>query len=230
MNSLPTSKPRATVIVLLHGILCGQTVPGWQDRFEQWLWRNAAGVHVIKRRYHAGPVPVWNVFFKNHYLAKKLTAELVPFCEDGAEIHFVCHSNGADVAVKTMKRLAGMGHVVKSAIFVAGAISADVGRSGLYDLWASGACTRFFSYSAPDDWVLRFPVVWPNGYLGRLGFRFGNRDWKEMRNLGPAVPQSVWGGGFYTRWFAGGHNNYWRSANELRTFRQLWDDLTPVPF
>jgi hypothetical protein len=215
--------------VLLHGILCGQTVPGWQDRFEQWLWRNAAGVHVIKRRYHAGPFPLWNVFLKNHYLAAKLAAELEPFAQDGAEIHFVSHSNGADVAVKTMRRLAKRGHVVKSAIFVAGAISADIGRAGLYDLYARGVCTRFFSYSAPDDWVLRFPVVWPNGYLGRLGFRFGLGDWWQQINP-IAAREDARGDGFFNRWFKGGHTNYWQPAQELQTFRQLWDDLCPVPF
>lgn len=213
------------IVVMCHGILARTKYPGWYERLSQHLWRET-DFATIFRTYHAGPFPLWNVFLKNHLLAKQLCDVLEPYAQDGAELNFVCHSNGADVAVKAMRRLWRLGHRVNTAIFVAGAISCDIGRSGLYRLWADGAVKRFFSYSATDDVVLRFPVIWPNGYLGRLGFQFGGfEDWRHLHRAANRETQP--GSGFFQRWGTGGHTGWWEPQREAQTFAQIVSDLRP---
>lgn len=212
------------LVVMCHGILARTKCPGWYERFAHHLHTHT-GFASIFRTYHAGPFPLWNVGFKNHLLARQLCDVLEPYAQDGAQLNFVCHSNGADVAVKAMKRLWKLGHRVQTAIFVAGAISCDIGRNGLYSLWAQGAVKRCFAYSATDDAVLRFPVIWPNGYLGRLGWKLGgHEDWGGIKRC--VASPVVNGSGFFQRWGVGGHTGWWERHREGQTFEQLINDLT----
>lgn len=220
---------RRPLVVLIHGILARQTTPGWPNRLEQWLWKKPTTFECITRRYAAGPLPMWNVFFKNRYLALALANDLEPFLQDGAELNFVTHSNGADVAVKAMKILAKRGYKTNTAIFVGAAISCDIGRSGLYELHQTGFLKRAFAYCSQTDLALRFRVTWPYGHLGRVGFRFGGVD-DGYWNLHTTRRDEEPGNGFFTRWFPGGHTGYWQPENELATFEQILRDLNPVPF
>ncbi len=227
-----SASERRPLVVLIHGILTGQTEPAWVHRFSEWLWKRGSSFECIKRCYSAGPFPMWNVWVKNWRLARALANELEPFAEDGGEINFVTHSNGADVAVKVMRLLAKRGHKVKTAIFVAGAISADLKRAGLYDLHKGGTLSRAFAYCSRSDLALRWRVTWPYGHLGRVGFRFdgGNDGYWTLHTRGEAETLAGESAGFFTRWFRGGHGGYWHPATELATFEQILADLAPIPF
>lgn len=221
---------RRPVLVLIHGILSGMTAPSWVDRFEQWLWKSSAQFEVIKRHYAAGPFPMWNVWVKNWWIAARLADDLESYAQDGAELHFVTHSNGADIALKVIRILATRGYKTTTAIFVGAAISVDIGKNRLYELHQSAMLERCFAYCSREDLALRWRVTWPYGHLGRLGFRFGGVD-DGYWNLRVAREQDERGGGFFTRWFPGyGHTGYWSPEHELSTFQQIRDDLWPIPF
>lgn len=218
MTETPTVRiPRdRKLIVLIHGILTSQTSPAWVDRLGHWLWTFTPRTEIIKRRYTAGPFPVWNVFVKNGILARALAEELRPYCEDGAELHFVTHSNGADIAVKTIRRLAKLGHKTKSAVFIGAAISAHLEKNGIGDLVKAGDLKTAFAYSSRNDLALKFRFIWPYGFLGRVGFYHNG----SAGNL--VVSED---GYALTRSFSYGHGGYFHPENEPQVFKQIRQDL-----
>lgn len=153
--SVVSSTRSRKLFVLIHGILTKSTAPAWIDRLAHYLWLMEPGCETVKRRYTAGPFPIWNVFVKNHILARALAEELRPYCEDGAELHFVTHSNGADIALKTIRRLAQEGHKTNVAIFIGAALRSDIEASGLYELLELGAIRAAFAYCSSSDLALR---------------------------------------------------------------------------
>lgn len=211
---------RRPVVVLIHGILTSQTHPGWIDRLGHLLWLVQPGVEVVKRRYSAGPFPRWNWFVKNPRLGQALAEELRPYGEDGAEFYFVTHSNGAHIAIETIRRLARAGFRAERAIFIGAAISAHLEKSGVERLLEAGALGAAFAYCSPEDLALKLRATWPYGHLGRLGFHQRGRpvEIADDERYHPAFA--------LTRWFAGyGHGGYFHPSHEPRVFEQIRADL-----
>lgn len=209
------------IIVAVHGILSGLTAPAWTSDFAHYVWQRGLGFDVIQRHYVAGPLPMLNVWFLNRFLARYLAAELKAYAEDGAEIHFVCHSNGADIVVKTIRRLARLGVKVKAAVLIGGVLSCDVRRNGVEDLLASDALGRAVAYCAANDLALRSRLTWPYGHLGRLGFRKAGKAYPPTAANADRV---------MTRWATGGHCGYFTAENMPVTFGKIIEDLNPIPF
>jgi hypothetical protein len=209
------------IIVAVHGILSGLTSPAWTSDFAHRVWQRGLGYDVMQRHYVAGPFPHFNVWLLNRFIARYLAAELKPYAEDGAELNFVAHSNGADITVKTIRRLARLGIKVNAAIFIAGAISCDVRRNGLEQLLTDGALGRAIAYCSAQDLALRSRLTWPYGHLGRLGFRREGKPFPASAELAARV---------MTRWADGGHCGYFTPENMPTTFGRILEDLNPVPF
>ena len=216
-----TARCGPPLLVAVHGVLSGITQPSWTSDLAHWLWRKASGFRIIERHYAAGPFPLLNCFFLNPFLSRWLAAELKPFAEDGASISFVSHSNGADIVVRTIRRLARLGVKVDTAVFIGAAISCDVRRSGIEALLESGSLGRVIAYCAADDFVLSSKLTWPNGHLGRLGFRKAGKAYPPDAQLATRV---------MTRWSTGGHSNYFTPERIGDTFTRLAEDLNPIPF
>jgi hypothetical protein len=212
---------RKPIIVAVHGILSGLTSPAWTSDFAHLVWLRGFGYGVLQRHYVAGPLPMFNVWLLNWFIARYLAAELKPYAEDGAELNFVSHSNGADITVKTIRRLAQLGIKVNAAIFIAGAISCDVRRSGVEKLLLSGSLGRAIAYCSTGDLALRSRLTWPYGHLGRLGFRRAGRPFPAGEELATRV---------MTRWSDGGHCGYFSPEEMPKTFEQIIEDLNPIPF
>lgn len=212
---------RKDIIVAVHGILSGLTTPGWTSDFAHHVWQRGIGADVIQRHYVAGPFPFFNVWLLNRFLARYLAAELKPFAEDGANLHFVCHSNGADIVIKTIRRLARLGVKVAAAVFIGAAISCDVRRNGVEALVEARSLGRAVAYCARGDLALRSRLTWPYGHLGRLGWQ---------RNGWPYPPDERLAARVMTRWSPGGHCGYFSPENVATTFDRILEDLNPVPF
>lgn len=222
------------------------------ERLEQRIWRGEHGgteYEVLKRCYTAGPFPMWNVWVKNRRLARGLANELRPYLQDGAELNFVCHSNGADIVTKAMRLLAAEGFATRTAIFVAAAIRADVDKSGIRPLILSGHLRHAFAYCSSGDRALRWRVTWPYGHLGRVGFRLDGAAYRryhgDARRPGLSTErhgdevQWDWDGGsvVVTRWWDGygpgwdtpildfGHSDYWHPLHEPFVHAQIFSDL-----
>lgn len=211
---------RKDIIVAVHGILSGLTAPAWTSDFAHHVWRKG-GADVIQRHYVAGPFPAFNVWWLNPFIARYLAAELKPFAEDGANVHFVSHSNGADITIKTIRRLAALGVKVKAAVFIGAAISCDVRRNGVEQFLRDGSLGRAVAYCSREDLALRSRLTWPYGHLGRLGFRRAGEAYPANAENADRV---------MTRWSAGGHCGYFTPENAPKTFDRVLEDLNPLPF
>lgn len=209
-----TAPHSRAVIVLIHGILTSQTAPAWVDRLGHRLWMMIRGAEIVKRRYAAGPFPRWNWFIKNPRLGRALAEELRPYCEDGAQIYFVTHSNGAHIAIHAMQALARAGFRTERAIFIGAAISAHLERNGVGELLERGKLGAAVAYCSGNDLALRLHATWPYGHLGRLGFR-------------PTAHRIARGGECFalTRWFDLGHSGYFEPVHEPVVFAQIQEDL-----
>lgn len=215
------------LLVAVHGILSGIKSPAWTSDLAHWLWGRGSSFTVLQRHYIAGPFPWWNVFFKNRYLARHLARELRPFAEDGAELNFVAHSNGADIVLKAIRILARAGLKTNAAILVSGAVSSNVHRSGVLRLVESGHLGCAIAYCSEVDGVLNFPAIlqWPYGRLGRLGWRCHGKPFPER-----CPHYAGLGSRILCRWFAGGHNGYFAPDLREKTFAQILEDLNRIPF
>lgn len=218
---------RKDIIVAVHGILSGLTAPAWTSAFAHHVWSRAVGADVVQRHYVAGPFPALNVWWLNRFIARYLAAELKAYAEDGADIFFVCHSNGADIVLKTIRRLAALGVRVPAAVFIGGAISCDVRTrgwglgNGIETLLETHALGRAIAYCSAEDRALRSRLTWPYGHLGRLGFR----------RAGVAYPpDAAQAARVMTRWSSGGHCGYFTPENATLTFDRILEDLNPIPF
>jgi hypothetical protein len=218
---------RPLIIAAIHGILTRQTVPNWPEHFRAYMLTRDPAVQVVTKSYVAGPFPAWNVWAKNWYLAYSLAAELqVLVREANARLAFFAHSNGCDVALKTIRLLAQRRIDTEAVVLTGAAIDSDIRKNGIQQLVRNGRLERAFSYSSPGDEIVRHWFIWPYGHLGRDGFTLKGK---------PAIGCDA----IVTRWFPDcGHSDYfankaipaprWRSSRIFRdrTFDQAYQDLT----
>lgn len=214
------------IVVAIHGILTSQTDASWPDKFIAWCMAFHPEVHVLKREYLAGPFPLWNVFVKNKLIARGLANEIVEYFKllgnDEIQLSFVSHSNGCDIALKTIKRLAKLGIETHQVILTGAAIQSDIRKNGVEALIGDEALGYATAYCSKSDWVVSPKFIWPYGNLGKKGF---TRDGKPYSD--PFIK---------TMWFDGyGHAQYFSSKKidpnvglktwQEKTFEQLAFDL-----
>jgi hypothetical protein len=216
------------IVAAVHGILTRQTRVSWPDRFEGWCVERDVHAHVVKKEYVAWPSPIWNVFVRNVFLARGLAAELELLWRSSgcmAPIHFVSHSNGTDVALKTIKLLAAKGIGMGCAVFVGSVLEPRPDRNGVSDLLRNQSLRRAVAYQGPKDWALRIPtwLPWcPYKNLGSVGWRD-----RHGRRVGGVVDRwkRINDGGMYTRFFPDyGHGTCFEEGHIGETFALFrWD-------
>lgn len=221
-------------ITLIHGIHTGLTDPNWTQHFQNYLELNLDQVTVETESYRAGIFAPWNLWVKNPRIAKAHANRIAAFSEaykrerglpisrgnlPSLKIHLVAHSNGTNIAVGVVKRLARMGIRVETLILVGSAVHSDVDRSGLRQLVRHGEIRRAFAYCSDDDRVIRRLQSIP-GFYGSLGSRGFERDGQPhglkvegFQPLAEGTPVSgKWGHDrwkFITRWFPGYSHGEW---------------------
>ena len=231
-------KKNQPLVVAIHGILTGQTNASWPDRLDA-AWSDS--VKVLKKEYRAGPLPLFNTYVENRRLAKALCSELVLFRD--RELYFVSHSNGTDVALKTIKLLTGCGIKTAGAVFIGSVLDPDIQRSGIRELVDSGMLERAVAWSSEDDQVIRraagfswyasrilsFGLLCGYGRLGSDGFQLaGQPTGFSARVLGGkiTVPDFAFTTGVATRWWNGfGHSTYFEPDHLKTTFQWMANDL-----
>jgi len=182
------------LLVAIHGILTSQTRADWPDRFDAWCEREGVNAHVLKKEYSAGPLPTWNVLVKNRRLAQGLAAEIelfydnrlsqMKFSADEPKIHFVAHSNGTDVALKTVKLLAARGIPTSTIVLVGSVVEPDIIKNGIYDLMHEGDLDAAVAYASAKDSALGLESKLPwCAYkdLGRRGWMVNGEEIPAVR-------------------------------------------------
>jgi pimeloyl-ACP methyl ester carboxylesterase len=222
------------LILLIHGINTGRTSPSWPKHFTGWS-AGHPGLATEAIYYEAGPFPLTNHLWKNPRLARDLVSRLeTRYRYDGPRrLHLVAHSNGAAIAMQTMRRLAAIGQRVETAILTGAAIHSDVEKSGLHDLISAGWLGRAIAYSSPDDGVTRRSLEWiPGGYgaLGSRGFRRrGTETGLRVEGRQPLAEGAPWGADrhrYVTRWFEDfSHGQYFAETEREATFACLLGDM-----
>ncbi len=218
--------PKLTLIVAVHGILTGRSLPTWPERFELWSASALPDATVLTDHYRAGPVPLWNVGVQNPRAARDLLAVVENYLDgyrpDEVEVHFVGHSNGCDVIRRASIRLMRRGYKVASVLMFSAPCHSSVARMGFAPYVADGSLKRLVVYAADEDAVLaptptwskpitifQNLVRWPYGNAGRVGLTDG--DETVVRN-GPEIT-----GRTATRLFPGwGHGDFFPLANPGR--------------
>lgn len=229
------------LVVAIHGILTGRTVASWPDRFAEWCEQHGVDARIERKEYFAGPFPTWNVLVKNRILAKGLAAEVELW---GAEdrrpdahgmtdidqalssapkiarrrICFVAHSNGTDIALKAVKRLAARGIATDTIILVGSVVQPDVARNGIRELLVTKMLRRAVAYWSPSDSAI--------GIAGRLPWcaykDLGKRGWMWRG----AQAGQLYDMGLYSLEFtAYDHGTYFDSTHSDSTFSYFRKDL-----
>jgi hypothetical protein len=165
------------IIAAVNGILTRQTVVSWPDLFHAWCRQTFPATSqpdVLKKEYFALPLPSFNVFFKNWLLARGLAAEIERLVKLDPEellppIHFISHSNGTDIVLKTIKMLAKRGIRTNTAIFIGSVLRSDVTNNGILKLIGEEHLTKAFAYCSNSDRALLVPRVLPWCAYGTLG-------------------------------------------------------------
>lgn len=212
------------ICAAIHGILTGQTSASWPDQLDAWMSRNDPRVEVIKKEYSAGPFPRLN-WFKNRRLARSLANEIQLFIDPkdpapGSTDHvwLVAHSNGAVIALETLRRLNAAGVRVRGVFLTGAACGSDVDENGIAAAMEAGLLDRAVSRSSPDDGVVNCSgfwkfLKWPYGDLGRKG-------WQRFDAARSAIaPYQTWK--CYTLWARGGHTVYFAPGKIEETFQMI---------
>ncbi len=197
------------VVLALHGIMTRADKVNWTERFSQWMAQTSPGWLVLTQNYFAWPAPRLN-WILNRFRAAKLAQWLAGYADRGQPIHIISHSNGAAVAMGVAKWMAMAGLRIESMLFIAGAISCDLTRSGLARLLANDHVGRAEAWWSPRDFVISAPAAffWPYGRLGAKGFMSHG-----LRGDGPRVKN---------REFTGfSHGDYFHAPNQERTFLHI---------
>lgn len=109
-------------VTVIQGIHQKLTDPGWTGSLKARLELSGIPVTVETEKYSATGLPYWNVYVKNPRYAKYHANSIAEFSEmyasartnrtmqaaEPLRIHLIAHSNGTDIALKTVKRLAEM--------------------------------------------------------------------------------------------------------------------------
>jgi hypothetical protein len=163
--------PRPLVIAV-HGILTRMTAANWPD--ELWAaWSQDSTLCVLKKEYIGAPLPAWNKWVKNFIVARGLVAEVEAYVNAHGlgRISFVAHSNGCDIVVKTVKRLARKGIPTDTIILTGSVTELDVEASGLADLMRRGMLRRAVAYCSEKDRAIGLHIKWPYRNLGITGWK-----------------------------------------------------------
>jgi predicted alpha/beta hydrolase family esterase len=203
------------IVFAIHGILTGQTSASWPDRFDAWCENVGVNAKVLKREYRAWPLPIFNVVLKNRWLARACLAELNTMAPSERPIHFVAHSNGTDIALKCVKRLAKRRIRTETLIVVGSVLQPDVFRNGVFDLVESRMLGSAVAYSSRNDGAIGAASHLPwCAYkdLGIKGWRGGGMVYQSSR--------------IYTRRFDQfGHGCYFANGNREKTFELFCSDM-----
>lgn len=191
-------------------------------------------VAVETESYRAGAVPPWNILVKNPIYARAYANRIAEFSAAyevsrfpstaNAELrklyslrfHLLAHSNGTNIAVGAVKRLAKLGIRVETLILVGSAVHSDVERNGLAELIGGDHLRRVIAYCGESDKVIRHLQSFPGFYgsLGTRGFeRDGRRTGLQVEGFQP-LTEKDWGHDrhrFITRTFPGFTHSQWMS-------------------
>lgn len=221
------------IVIAIHGILTRQFRVSWPDRFDAWCASNAPSVRVLKKEYRAAPLPIWNTQLKNRWLARAIAAEvaLFPAVAD-RKVNFVSHSNGTDIALKTIRLLAARGVVTDTFIAVGSILPTCLKASGVADLISDGALRRAVAYVSNTDravGVTRWPVLrrfTPYQDLGRRGWRLNGVALAHTWRDGEQLFHPIGDGEVMTRRFDGyDHGTYFDPNIREQTFALFRKDL-----
>lgn len=164
------------IVAAINGILTDQVDTSWPDELDDWFDAQDIKAKVLKKEYGAGPFPLWNVHWVNRGLSKSIANEIRLLCKDRVrDVHFISHSNGTDIALKAVKRLAAFGIKTKTLIVVGSVLKADVRKNGVADLVQAGHLSKAVAYVSENDSALQFGRF-SFGYsdLGRTGWTMGD--------------------------------------------------------
>jgi hypothetical protein len=222
------------IIAAIHGIMTRQTVASWVDRFDAWCYAQSTvsgqwAPHVVKKEYIALPLPAFNVYAKNWFKARGLAAEIEGMVnaaghvlrgevrpEDQPRIHFVSHSNGTDIALKTIRMLARRGIKTESTIFVGSVLRAGIERNGVMRLIGEGSLQRAYAYCSWRDGALAVPRLLPICAYGHLGITGWTHGGVAIENMPELVTR---------RFDRFGHGDYFAPENITATFEQFRRDM-----
>lgn len=234
-------------ISLIHGIRTGLTDPNWTQLCQNFLELRMAQVTVETESYPAGPFAPWNLWVTNPRYARayagriaafhaehglrRAECELMGFRTVPLRVHLVAHSNGTNIAVEVVKRLAKAGTHVETLILVGSAIHSEVERSGLALLIGANKVRRVIAYCGGRDGVIRSLQSIP-GFYGSLGTRGFERDGRPtgLRVAGyQPLTEGDWGHErhrFVTRWFPDfTHSEWMDEEHREETFRSFARDM-----
>lgn len=211
-QAMVSARERPALVVAIHGILTRTTAPSWPDHLDAFL----RDVKVEKRDYVASPFAPWNVFVKNrriaHGLADELALHYPSLTREPPALHFVAHSNGCDIAMKTIQILAARGIRTETVILTGSVTDPDIYGSGVAQLVDAQMLGRAYAYCGDRDLPLRLPLKWPYRSLGREGWKLNGEAYEDVR--------------IRTRWFLGfGHGSYFESEHRTATFTQFRSDF-----
>lgn len=214
------------LVVAVHGILTGQVDVSWVDQLEAFL-----SCKTLKKEYVAGPFPLWNVLVKNRLLARALANEVLLHADRGVSryprrISFVAHSNGCDIVLRCIKRLAERGVATHGMILMGSVTEPDIDRSGVAELLKAGWLQRAIAYSSAGDRVLKLKSKWPYKNLGRTGWMANQLTLGSQEE---AMLSLQFNAELRTRRFDWGHSGYFTAGNRDGVFAQIAEDLL-APF
>lgn len=194
---------RNSIWLFVNGIMC------WPGSFRLWnaeavTWFQLRGFQAESIRYLCGPI---GRAFRQQSRIDVVTHFLEVY--QGRQIHLVGHSNGCDLAVRS---LAQSGVRVESLHLVAGACEADFAANGLNEALQSNRLGRCLVYRGGKDRALALAHTLPGRLLG-----YGT--------LGLSGPLQV-DAGIRDRvgeivWPAFGHSTCWLPEHSDTTFRHF---------
>lgn len=216
-----------------HGILTGLTARDWPDEFDAFAAQSLPGCQALKKEYIAGPFPWFNQRFVNPWLARSQANDVQAYKDrfgNNLEIHFVAHSNGTDVALRTIKALAARGIATKTLIAVGSILEADVEKSGVAKLMRDGCLKRAVAYVSKNDHAVKYGGFFSTyGSLGRTGWQVGKeivqRVLDESGRVAYRNMNLLGDGELITRRFDDwGHSGYFMPANREQIFNLFLRD------
>lgn len=229
------------LLIPVPGILDPAASPGWDQTVADYAAARG-GMRVLREKRRVYPLPHWNHYVTNPRTAKLLARgvlqSIATMAEAGASysrIVIIAHSNGTNIAVMLMARLAAAGVRVDGVGLIGSALHSDVERSGLLPLVEAGHLGRVVAWCSSADFVIRNRQSWPGPYgsLGSRGLqhRVRNRSTGrlELRAYGAVLhgPEAASiDYPFVTRWFAGYSHSEWTRPHRIReTFELALGDL-----
>jgi hypothetical protein len=224
------------IIYAVNGILTGQVRVSWPDLLEAWWDRHNVPGYLKKKEHLAWPAPLLNVQVVNRFWSSSIVNEIELFVGNDdwqdrpkRDIHFVAHSNGTDIALKAVKKLAQRGITTKSLIVIGSVLKPDIEQNGVRELLMRADLERAVCYCSQADWALRGGRH-TLGYseLGRRGWLWNGEPVNEVAGDAPAVHEhnAMLEGCCWSRRFEGyGHSTYFDPDHREQTFALIRKDM-----